>query len=737
MFKLNPLTGLLDLVDDTGSSGSSSGVPGMDGLPGEDGEAGPIGATGSSGAAGAQGDKGGLRYDFSTSTVDADPGVGRFRYNSAVLASITQIFIDNKDTSAGDHSTFIDVWDDATSPIHGYILVTDNANTGGVINVFAITGSVVDGSGYRKIGVKLISDLTGGIPSDALPCTVNFARTGDLGLPGIPGVDGEDGEAGSVGPTGATGSTGATGATGLGTPGLDGIDGTDGEVGPAGPAGSQGSQGSPGPLGPPGFDGESLDDSSPMLGFPSSGGVTDHGALTGLLDDDHTQYLLLAGRAGAANDPIISTSQTANIYGTNQPSTVALPRDLNIEATSDAAKGQVNIKAPTLVHSVTRTGTGTISTLGIGVIGAGTAFQDELSVGDTFNAGGFTRHVGAISSQTLLTVDRAWPTDLFALTAFTYQRPILKFQSTSGTTTGFLTPDDYCMIGATTINSTNQANLSVTGTQPASVSSGAGAEAPRAMYVQGAKGGNSTATDGNGGGQGGRFNLVAGAGGDASGTNGSGGVGGAWVGSGADGGGLSAAGGQPSGSGGTLVFSAGNGGPLTGAASGSTAGQGATATFRAGAGGTAVAGNTRGNGGNLVLRPGLAGTGAGSGGANGWVVLADLGSGCVVGASTITAGSVGLELQSTTLAFIPSRMTTTQRDALTAVDGMLIYNSDAPNYQVRRNGVWVTLPWDAYAPDSGGVTLQTGRFADSIQNLTLSSTQRATLEGTARLVVEN
>lgn len=33
-------------------------------------------------------------------------------------------------------------------------------------------------------------------------------------------------------------------------------------------------------------------------GGAGGGGVTDHGALTGLLDDDHTQYLLLAGRAG-------------------------------------------------------------------------------------------------------------------------------------------------------------------------------------------------------------------------------------------------------------------------------------------------------------------------------------------------------------------------------------------------------------------------------------------------------
>lgn len=32
-----------------------------------------------------------------------------------------------------------------------------------------------------------------------------------------------------------------------------------------------------------------------------SGGVSDHGALTGLSDDDHTQYALLAGRGGASS----------------------------------------------------------------------------------------------------------------------------------------------------------------------------------------------------------------------------------------------------------------------------------------------------------------------------------------------------------------------------------------------------------------------------------------------------
>ena len=57
----------------------------------------------------------------------------------------------------------------------------------------------------------------------------------------------------------------------------------------------------------------------------AAGGVTDHGALTGLADDDHTQYALLAGRA---------TGQIL-IGGT------ASGDDLILESTSHATKGDV------------------------------------------------------------------------------------------------------------------------------------------------------------------------------------------------------------------------------------------------------------------------------------------------------------------------------------------------------------------------------------------------------------
>lgn len=57
----------------------------------------------------------------------------------------------------------------------------------------------------------------------------------------------------------------------------------------------------------------------------SSGGVTDHGALTGLGDDDHTQYALLAGRAGG---------QT--LYGGT-----ASGNDLTLFSTSHSTKGTI------------------------------------------------------------------------------------------------------------------------------------------------------------------------------------------------------------------------------------------------------------------------------------------------------------------------------------------------------------------------------------------------------------
>jgi hypothetical protein len=57
----------------------------------------------------------------------------------------------------------------------------------------------------------------------------------------------------------------------------------------------------------------------------------------------------------------------------------------------------------------------------------------------------------------------------------------------------------------------------------------------------------------------------------------------------------------------------------------------------------------------------------------------------------VTNSSVALEIKSTTKAFMNARMTTAQRDALTAVNGMQIYNSSTDKLQVYAAGSWVDL----------------------------------------------
>ena len=55
------------------------------------------------------------------------------------------------------------------------------------------------------------------------------------------------------------------------------------------------------------------------------------------------------------------------------------------------------------------------------------------------------------------------------------------------------------------------------------------------------------------------------------------------------------------------------------------------------------------------------------------------------------ASSAILEVSSTTGAILFPRMNTTERDALTAVDGMVIYNTSLSKLQVRAASAWVSL----------------------------------------------
>lgn len=51
----------------------------------------------------------------------------------------------------------------------------------------------------------------------------------------------------------------------------------------------------------------------------------------------------------------------------------------------------------------------------------------------------------------------------------------------------------------------------------------------------------------------------------------------------------------------------------------------------------------------------------------------------------------GVNVNSTTNLLIVARLTTAQRDALTAVNGMLIYNTTDDEFQGYQDGAWVTF----------------------------------------------
>ncbi len=117
-----------------------SGVPGVQGIQG---------------IQGIQGNPTGIVLDFDTSTVDSDPGDGKFRANNATISSATQLFIDLVDVNFQDVSAFVDFFDDSTNAATKgvlYIVASDWSAFG----AFSVNGVVVAVSGYRKVPIAPI-----------------------------------------------------------------------------------------------------------------------------------------------------------------------------------------------------------------------------------------------------------------------------------------------------------------------------------------------------------------------------------------------------------------------------------------------------------------------------------------------------------------------------------------------------------------------------------------------------
>ena len=126
----------------------------------------------------------GVSFVFDSATADADPGAGLFRLNNATPASATAIYFDNEDSDGIDQTSWLDSFDDGGSTIGRGTLVLRSVSNEALL-VAAVTGSIVDGSGYRKVSISVIS------ATDAISFTagakfgVIFASNGGAGVDGL------------------------------------------------------------------------------------------------------------------------------------------------------------------------------------------------------------------------------------------------------------------------------------------------------------------------------------------------------------------------------------------------------------------------------------------------------------------------------------------------------------------------------------------------------------------------
>ena len=120
-----------------------------------------------------------IKYTFSTTTTDADPGAGIVRFNNATVASVTTIYFDNADNGANTVTAWLDSFDDSTSTTKGTLVFTPSATPSAQI-IFTVSGTVVDGTGYRKVTVAQVAGTT--LPADAAVLGVIFIPTGLRGV---------------------------------------------------------------------------------------------------------------------------------------------------------------------------------------------------------------------------------------------------------------------------------------------------------------------------------------------------------------------------------------------------------------------------------------------------------------------------------------------------------------------------------------------------------------------------
>lgn len=124
---------------------------------------------------------GGVKYTYSTTTTDADPGNGVVRTNNATVGSTTQVFIDNVDAEGTTQTAWYETFDDSIASVKGYLYIQTAASTALILAVTAIASS----SGYYKI---TCSHVSGARPANNATVSLFFVPAGPAGATGASGT---------------------------------------------------------------------------------------------------------------------------------------------------------------------------------------------------------------------------------------------------------------------------------------------------------------------------------------------------------------------------------------------------------------------------------------------------------------------------------------------------------------------------------------------------------------------
>ena len=127
-----------------------------------------------------------IPYTFSTTTTDADPGAGVLRLDNATQNTATTIRADTLDSAGSDWTAAIDVFDDSTSTIKGFLrLVKQSDGTKWLI--FSVS-ALASPAGYKNITVAVVASSTANPFTNGDSILLDFSRVGDKGTAGATGA---------------------------------------------------------------------------------------------------------------------------------------------------------------------------------------------------------------------------------------------------------------------------------------------------------------------------------------------------------------------------------------------------------------------------------------------------------------------------------------------------------------------------------------------------------------------